>query len=264
MYSCTFIATAAGLPFLNPYKNYNADFRHGVNFAVAGATALPAEALAENNITSEITYSSLNVQLDWMSAHFDSICDIGAGKSIEEVKSLVPSTVQAIQNAARRVISYGAVRVVVPGNFPIGCLPCYLNIFQSSDSTAYDDNKCLKDLNELSKFYNEQLQQAITGLNKEFKNAVITYGDYYNAFEWLLENADYLGFDSSTVQIACCGIGGDYNFNPKRLCGTLGVQVCQDPNKFVSWDGIHFTQEAYKHISEWIMDDLLPKLQCSL
>ncbi|KAH7847064.1 hypothetical protein Vadar_021466 [Vaccinium darrowii] len=235
MYSCTFIATAAGLPFLNPYKNYNADFRHGVHFAVAGATALPAEALAENNITSEITNSSLNVQLDWMSAHFNSICDTGIGKSIEEVKSLVPSIVQAIQNAAR-----------------------------SNDSTAYDENKCLKDLNELSKFYNEQLQQAIAGLNKEFKNAVITYGDYYNAFEWLLENADYLGFDSSTVQIACCGIGGDYNFNLTRPWGTPGVPVCQDPNKFVSWDGIHFTQEAYERMSEWIMDDLLPKLQCSL
>ncbi|KAH7845943.1 hypothetical protein Vadar_007750 [Vaccinium darrowii] len=87
------------------------------------------------------------------------------GKSIKEVKSLVPSIVQAIKNAVRTVISDGAVRVVVPpGNFPIGCFPIYQTRFKTSKSTAYDEHKCLKDLNKLSKFLNEQLRQAIREL----------------------------------------------------------------------------------------------------
>ncbi|KAH7846133.1 hypothetical protein Vadar_010365 [Vaccinium darrowii] len=158
------------------------------------------------------------------------------------------------------VISYGAVRVVVPGNFPIGCFPIYLTRFKTNKSTAYDEHKCLKDLNKLSKFHNEQLRQAIRELKKEFPNVVITYGYYYKAFEWLYENADYLGFDTSTKQKACCGSGGDYNFSLTRRCGAPDVPVCQNPDQ--RWDGIHLTQEAYKHMTAWLVDDLLPKLHC--
>lgn len=63
------------LPLLNPYKDENAEFRHGVNFAVAGSTAISAEFLAENNIDNiGATNSSLSVQLDWMSSHFHTTC----------------------------------------------------------------------------------------------------------------------------------------------------------------------------------------------
>ncbi|KAK6154491.1 hypothetical protein DH2020_008739 [Rehmannia glutinosa] len=69
-----FIAMAAGLPLLPPYKDINGDFRHGVNFAVAGSTALRSEVLAGKHIISPVTTSSLNVQLDWMASHLNSIC----------------------------------------------------------------------------------------------------------------------------------------------------------------------------------------------
>ncbi|KAI8553990.1 hypothetical protein RHMOL_Rhmol05G0061900 [Rhododendron molle] len=286
-----YIAMSAGLPLLDAYKNTGADFKHGVDFAVAGSTALPVETLADQNILSPVTTSSLGVQLDWMSTHFNSTCDSGRdcaeklkdslfmvgeiggndynyalfqGKSIDEVKSLVPSVVQAIANAVRRVINHGAVRVVVPGNFPIGCLPIYLTGFKTNNSTAYDDNNCLRDLNELSKFHNDQVQGAISELNKEFPNAVITYGDYYNAFDWLFRNAAYLGFDASATQRSCCGAGGDYNFNLGRMCGAPDVPVCRNPDRLISWDGIHLTQKAYKLMTAWLLRDLLPKLQCRL
>ncbi|KAH7845686.1 hypothetical protein Vadar_004850 [Vaccinium darrowii] len=224
-----FIAKAAGLPFLDAYKDTNGDFIHGVNFAVAGSTALSVDSLAKTNILSPVTTSSLGEQFDWMSKHFGSICNTSRGgndinyalfqgKSIKEVKSLVPSIVQAIKNAVRTVISDGAVRVVVP---------------------------------------------AIRELKKELPNAVIAYGDYYKAFEWLYKNVDYLGFDTSTKQRACCGSGGDYNFCLTRMCGAPDVPVCQNPDQLISWDGIHLTQEAYKHMAAWLVDDLLPKLHCS-
>lgn len=67
-------AKAAGVPFLPPYRNSDADFSHGVNFAVAGSTALPWYDLAAENVSSSVTNSSLFVQLDWMAAYFNSIC----------------------------------------------------------------------------------------------------------------------------------------------------------------------------------------------
>ncbi|KAL2490488.1 GDSL esterase/lipase [Abeliophyllum distichum] len=137
-----FIALSAGLPLLKPYKEAKANFSHGVNFAVAGSTALPVEILAAMNVLSPVTTSSLDVQLDWMHSHFNSTCqsqtdcaeknsnslfmvgEIGGndynyalfqGKSIQELKDMVPLIVDTIANAVRRVIRFGATRVVVPG-----------------------------------------------------------------------------------------------------------------------------------------------------
>lgn len=68
------IAMAAGLPLLPPYKNATAHLEHGANFAVAGSTALPTQVLANERVFNPVTNSSLDVQLDWMASHFDSIC----------------------------------------------------------------------------------------------------------------------------------------------------------------------------------------------
>ncbi|KAM7481945.1 hypothetical protein LguiB_006528 [Lonicera macranthoides] len=282
-----YIALASGLPLLNPYKKVNADFRHGANFAVAGATALPVGLLANRNILSSITNSSLNVQLDWMSTYFNSICqpdcaekhrsslflvgEIGGndiiyalrqGKSIEEVQIMVPAVVRVTKDAVQRVIHHGAVRVVVPGNFPLGCLPVLLTLFQTNNSSAYDESNCLKELNSLSIYQNELLQLAIKELKQENPNATIVYGDYYNAFQWLYRNAQYFGFDMESLQKCCCGTGGDYNYDFTKFCGAPEVPVCADPSRRISWDEVHFTQAAYKLMTGWIINDIFPQLEC--
>uniref|UniRef100_A0A0E0NHH3 Esterase n=1 Tax=Oryza rufipogon TaxID=4529 RepID=A0A0E0NHH3_ORYRU len=58
-----FLARDLGLPLLNPYLDEGADFAHGVNFAVAGATALNTTALAARRITVPHTNSPLDGQL---------------------------------------------------------------------------------------------------------------------------------------------------------------------------------------------------------
>ena len=69
-----FTVVEAGLPLLNPHLNYEANFTHGEDFAVAGATALSGDVLAKHNISSFATNSSLGVQLDWMLEHLNSTC----------------------------------------------------------------------------------------------------------------------------------------------------------------------------------------------
>ncbi|KZV43378.1 acetylajmalan esterase-like [Dorcoceras hygrometricum] len=237
-----YIAMAAGLPLLQPYKNTAADFVHGANFAVAGSTALPSRVLESKKIFNPVTTSSLDVQLDWMSSHFDSICvdhrdcmeklrhalfmvgEIGGndynyaifqGKSIDELKSMVPDVVNVIMEGVK--------------------------------------------LNDFATYHNEKLQQAIHKLQQETPNAMIIYGDYYNAYQFLLEFARIYGFDTER---ACCGIGGKYSFNMTRMCGAPGVEVCSDPHRYMSWDGVHLTQEGYKIMSAWLIHNIFHKFHC--
>ena len=98
----------------------------------------------------------------------------------------------------QRVISFGAARVVVPGNFPIGCLPIYLTTFHTNNSAAYDEFHCLKGLNNLSIYHNDQLKEAIEDLRKKNPNVIIVYSDYYNAFQWVYHHAPFLGESLST------------------------------------------------------------------
>ncbi|KAH7846436.1 hypothetical protein Vadar_014071 [Vaccinium darrowii] len=285
-----FIANAAGLPFLNPYEKNDANFRNGVNFAVAGATALPAKVLAKTNITDPLTNSSLHVQIDWMYKKFNVCITVGdcsvkfkntlfivggiggndyyygsrSGKTLQELKIMVPEIIKAIMKGVKRVISFGAIRVVVPGILPFGCFPAYLTLYQTSNSNAYDNKDgCLKEFNSFAVYHNKKLQEAIRELKREHPDVVIVHSDHYRAFEWLLNHAVQLGFDGESTLKACCGIGGDYNFNLTRMCSAK-VPVCANPNQFISWDGIHLTEEAYKRMAGQLIDEIFPKLQCSV
>ncbi|KAG5541620.1 hypothetical protein RHGRI_021449 [Rhododendron griersonianum] len=160
------------------------------------------------------------------------------GKTKDEVKNIVADVVRAISNAVKT--------------------------FQSNASAAYDEDNCLTKLNDLATYHNHQLKEAIRELKKDYPNTVIVYGDYYRAFQRLFRNAESLGFDGASSQKACCGTGGDYNFNLTEMCGAPGVPVCRNPNEHISWDGVHLTQEAYKIMSEWLLSDIVPKLHCPI
>ncbi|KAG6479227.1 hypothetical protein ZIOFF_062689 [Zingiber officinale] len=172
------------------------------------------------------------------------------GTSIDSVKSFVPQVVDRIVSAAKEVIDAGAVQLVIPGNFPIGCMPSYLTMFYSSNPSDYDDNNCLKDYNSFAMYHNQQLQAATEKLRQSYPKVTLMYADYYQAFMYLLNNAAKLGFDKDSVHEACCGAGGTYNFDIKLMCGLPGTSTCSDPTKYISWDGIHLTQEAYKTMAQ--------------
>ncbi|XP_043694357.1 acetylajmalan esterase-like [Telopea speciosissima] len=285
-----YIAMALQIPLLNPYLKRDSDFSHGVNFAVAGSTALDTTFLAKQRIFSPLTNSSLFVQLGWFMTHLKSICstetecrqklgnslflvgEIGGndynyaffqGKTMEEVESLIPSVVQKIKDAVTEVIKVGATRVVVPGNFPIRCIPIYLTAFAINDPASYDELKCLKGLNNFAMNHNIQLQGAISLLREEQgSNIDIAYADYYTAYQWVLSHAHFLGLDVNSIEKACCGTGGEYNFNLIKMCGAEGVQVCSNPETYMSWDGVHSTQNGYRLMADWLLRDIKPKIRC--
>ncbi|KAF5934833.1 hypothetical protein HYC85_025962 [Camellia sinensis] len=279
---------ALQLPLLNPYLERNASFDHGANFAVAGCTTLDSSFLAARGIQTPIINTPLSVQLNWFKTLLNATCSSHAecvrrlnralvfvggigdndvsyalanGKSIQEIHSYIPDLVRVIINGVRELIRLGAIRIVVPGNFPLGCFPIYLSKSNSTDPRLYDDLGCLRSLNELIVFQNNLLQKAIGSLRQEFPHVVVVYADYYSSFQSILRRAPFLGFDKQSLLRACCGIGGTYNYDANRTCGSQDVHVCPNPKQYIHWDGIHLTQEAHHRISD-ILKNILFEFQC--
>ena len=74
--------------------------------------------------------------------------------------------------------------------------------------------------------------------------------------------SQWTGFDAASVQKSCCGVGGAYDFTLEKMCGGPDVPVCPNPDERISWDGIHMTQKANQNMANWIINDILSKLNC--
>ncbi|KAL5989578.1 hypothetical protein ACLOJK_010471 [Asimina triloba] len=290
-------AEQLGLPFLPPYLGPDKDFRRGVNFAVAGATALDLSFLEERKIFNNCTENSLGIQLEWFKQLLPSLCsnpsdcngflgtslfvvgEIGGNDlnyaffekhSLDEIQTFVPLVINTIASAINTVIEYGARTILVPGNLPIGCLPVYLILLKSPDEEDYDPRTgCLRYLNEFSENYNHLLKRKLDGLRALHPNATILYADYYNAaMPMYVSPQKYEGWDdkkqnpffvagfSNGALMACCGGGGPHNRNISAVCGSGLEQVCSDPSTYVSWDGIHLTEAAYRLMADRLMEGL--------
>ncbi|CAD6335637.1 unnamed protein product [Miscanthus lutarioriparius] len=276
-----FLAQDLGLPFLNPYLGKNKSFDHGVNFAVAGATAVDPADQYNLTVPVPVASNSLKVQLRWLKDFLKYtfgtdqeirrrlktslvlVGEIGGNdynyaffqdKPVAEVEKLIPGVVKTIIDAAKEVLDMGASRVIVPGNFPIGCVPGYLAMNAAKSEPAdYDSAGCLRELNDFAAKHNSRLRRAVADLQASYPDAAVAYADYFDSFLTLLHNASTLGFDPASTRKACCGAGdGEYNFDWRRMCGFDGAAACAEPSTYLSWDGIHMTQAAYRAMSRLI------------
>ncbi|CAI9094494.1 OLC1v1030243C1 [Oldenlandia corymbosa var. corymbosa] len=300
-----YFARAFGLPYLNPYEADWEVFDNGVNFAVAGATALPVETLQAKGLPSHkgntdywlgtigiqslhiATKSSLSVQIERMSTYFNKTCKTRAackeylqnsvffvgnigetdfnfaffGLGGSEFVGLTREIVKSIMEGVRAVIRFGATKVIVPGRFPIGCLPMSLNYHNPAEDSPsfYDSNQCLKGYNSWAAHHNEILKVAIEDLKREHPDVTIVYADYYNAYLSLLTNAEKLGFENKFS--ASCRSGDRFNFSFDKTCGK--AESCSNPESYISWDGFTTTQQANKFMVDYLLDSIMPQLNCS-
>ncbi|XP_027086400.1 GDSL esterase/lipase At5g03980-like [Coffea arabica] len=120
---------------------------------------------------------------------------------------------------------------------------------------------CLREVNEFARYHSNYLQRALHSLRQKLKRdnpkVVVAYADYYEALESVLTRALFLGFDRGSLLKSCCGIGGIYNYDGLGMCGTPGVPVCWELEKYIYWDGIHMTRKTYRHMSEFLISDML-------
>ncbi|KAL1289101.1 hypothetical protein HN51_057918 [Arachis hypogaea] len=284
-----FIAEKMGVPLLKPYLGIKSgnikDWKptEGVNFAVAGATALDSSFYLEKGISNVVTNYSLRVQLHWFTeellpsiCHSPSECkevlgsslflvgEIGGNdfnhplflrKNIEELRTYVPNVINEISLAIRKLIDLGAQTLLVPGNFPLGCNYIYLSMFKTEDSEAYDQIGCLKWLNKFAEYYNKQLYGEINRLQVLHPNVNIIYADYYHAALQIYQSPTHFGFKESLLSACCPPAGLPNKFKGPVDCGKPGVTaVCDDPSQFISWDGVHLTEAAYKLIAKGLLN----------
>ncbi|KAG8045687.1 hypothetical protein GUJ93_ZPchr0008g13331 [Zizania palustris] len=277
-----FIAEKLGLPFVPPFLSHNGSFRQGANFAVSGATTLDASFFSDIPIVRNFFLNiSSSVQLGWFDSLKPSLCspaqecndflhkslffmgefgvndyDLTAlGKTLPEVRSLVPVVVKTISLAIERLIRQsGAKVVVVPGMPPLGCTPPNLAMFPSTDPSGYEpDTGCLKNFNEIAVHHNTLLQDALHGVRRRNQRAGvrIIYADFFTPVLRIVRSPATFGFTGDILR-CCCGGGGKYNFNGSAGCGMPGATVCEDPSTHLFWDG-HMTEAAYRIIADgWL------------
>ena len=79
---------------------------------------------------------------------------------------------------------------MVPGNFPIGCLPSHLTLF--GNTSTLDESGCATELNDFARFHNEFLQFSVLKLSRLNPNITIAYADYYTPVLEMIRNpSDY-------------------------------------------------------------------------
>ncbi|XP_023645656.1 GDSL esterase/lipase At1g28580-like [Capsella rubella] len=277
-----FIAEYLGLPLLPPfYGSQNASFEKGVNFAVAGATALEQAVLESRGIHYDYTNVSLGVQFKSFKESLPNLCnsttdcremignallivgEIGGndynygflvGKTVEELKELVPLVISSISSVITELVNMGGKTIMVPADFPVGCWTVLLTEYQISKKEDYDPlTGCLKWLNEFIEYHNKELHEELIRLQKLYPHVTILYADYYNALLHIFQEPAKFGFTNGHPLSACCGSGGMYNFNSISECGSRKVDSCSDPSKYVHWDGFHLTESAYRWVAMGIL-----------
>ncbi|TVU08703.1 hypothetical protein EJB05_42115 [Eragrostis curvula] len=277
-----FIAQEFGLPLLPPSKAKNATFEQGANFAITGATALDTEFFEKRGLGKTVWNSgSLFTQIQWLRDLKPSLCysdqeckeffgkslfvvgefggndynaPLFAGKDLKEAYKLMPHVIQGISDGVEQLIAEGAKDLIVPGVMPSGCFPVYLTMYIDPKEEHGPRTGCLKRFNTFSWVHNAMLKRALEKLRAKHPGVRIMYGDYFTPVIQFILQPEKFGFYKQLPR-ACCGAPGrgPYNFNLTAKCGEPGATSCADPKTHWSWDGIHLTEAAYRHIARgWL------------
>ncbi|CAH9118050.1 unnamed protein product [Cuscuta epithymum] len=160
-----------------------------------------------------------------------------------EVIKQIPSFISEINNTLRTIYyAYGGKKFWVHNTGPFGCLPKKLaTIKVNNASTDLDDYGCLKSLNEAAQIFNTQLKTICEQLRVELKNATIVYVDIYSIKYSLISNSTLYGFPEPLTSCAGCG---EPPYNYRQPCGEGEFKVCEEGSKYISWDGVHYTDAA--------------------
>lgn len=282
-----YIAQAFGLPFLEPYlrvRNTSKVAATGVNFAVAGATALKADFFKVRNIGPLLTPYSLDVQINWFLTQRRKICEnyrdcdkhfanalflmgeIGANdynypffqrRPMKEVHTFIPLVVEKIAKALKTLITVGGARkILVQNNLPIGCSSSYLTLYASASSRngePLDKLGCLRRFNNFARKGNHLLGARVAQLQFQHPEVKFVFADLYGAALNVLKSPHSFGLQKNILR-TCCGVGGRYNFNLSMWCGVGRAVVCANPQQYFNWDGVHLTDAAYGNIAKLFLD----------
>ncbi|KAB5532110.1 hypothetical protein DKX38_018780 [Salix brachista] len=273
-----FVAETLSLPYLPPYLGHRGNAPHGINFAVAGSTAINHAFFVRNNLWFDMTPQSIQTQMIWFNKFLESqgcrgavlsspeckavldgaliwVGEIGVNDYAYTVGSFVSSdiirklAIASVTGFLKTLLKKGVKNIVVQGLPPTGCLPLAMALAAVDDR---DDLGCVKSANNQSYTHTVVYQKTVEDLRKQFPDAVITYLDYWNAYAMVMKNPEKYGFKEPFM--ACCGSGGPpYNFDVLSTCGSAEANACPNPSQYINWDGVHLTEAMYKVLSRMFL-----------
>lgn len=258
-----FLCESVNSSYLTPYlESLGSNFTNGADFAISGAATLPryvpfsldVQILQFNRFQARsIELTSKGVKDLVGEEGFKKalyIIDIGqndlAGAfnylSYPQVIDKIPSFIAEIKFAVWDIYNHGGRKFWVHNTGPLGCLPQKLAT-TNKNSSDLDPSGCLQSLNDGAKAFNEALRALCEELRSAMGDATIVYVDMYSLKYDLIANNTSYGFEKPLM--ACCGNGGPpYNYNPNVTCTQTGYEVCVEGSRYVSWDGVHYTEFA--------------------
>ncbi|PKA63007.1 GDSL esterase/lipase [Apostasia shenzhenica] len=268
-----FLCESLNTSYLSPYlESLGSNFSNGANFAIAGAATLPSnnpfslsiqvlqflrfksrslELVAQGfkDLVNEEGFKKALYMVDIgqndLSGAFDS------NATYDQVVSKIPSIISEIINALKILYGTGGRNFWIHNTGPLGCLPQKLSLPRKDDSIL-DPYGCLTPLNNAAKEFNTQLSTLFYELRSELSEATIVYTDIYSIKHDLIANHTRYGFESPVM--VCCGYGGPpYNYNANITCGNPACNVCNEDQKFVSWDGVHYSEAANTIVASRIL-----------
>ncbi|WJX92570.1 hypothetical protein P8452_74194 [Trifolium repens] len=290
-----FLAEALGLPYLSPYlQSIGSDYTHGANFATSASTVLLPQT---SFFVSGLSPFALQIQLKQMEQFKAKVHDFHKrdplkfsscdskinnipspdifGKSIymfyigqndftskiaysggiNGLKNYIPEIIFQIASAIKELYAQGGRTFMILNLGPVGCYPGYLVELPHTTSDL-DEHGCIISYNNAVDDYNKLLKETLSQTRETLSDASLIYVDTNSALLELFHHPTSYGLKYTTR--ACCGHGGgDYNFDPKALCGNMLASACEDPQNYVSWDGIHFTEAANKIVAKAILNGSL-------
>jgi phospholipase/lecithinase/hemolysin len=267
-----FLSETLSLPYLPPYKHTSANFSHGVNFAIAGSTVFRSHFYEKNHVGRTLFWKSVpectQTQVDWFHKYMQDVeCkgkDMSACKSKMEqglfwigsmgmhdysrnfgsavsVQSLMETLVSQKCKLLKALLIKGAKYIVVQGLPPMGCFPLHMSLSPWFDR---DEMGCSKSFNSIIKAHNELLERKLAEIRLQYSSCHILYADFWGAYLSIMKKPEIFGF--AETYKACCGAGdGKLNFHLHSLCGSAGASKCENPSKFISWDGVHLTEAMH-------------------
>nr|CAB3473061.1 unnamed protein product [Digitaria exilis] len=278
-----YLCESLNMSYLSPYlEALGSDFTGGANFAISGSSTLPRSVPFSLHVQVQqfihFKQRSFELVAHGGSAPVDAdgfrnalyLIDIGqndlsaafgSGAPYDDIiHQKIPDFISEIKEAIMTLYYNGAKNFWVHGTGPLGCLPQKLAAPRADDSDL-DYSGCLKTLNNGAYEFNNQLCTACDELRSQLRGVTLVYTDVLLIKYELIANHSTYGFEEPLM--ACCGYGGaPYNYNANVSCLAPGFRVCEDGAKFVSWDGVHYTDAANAVVAAKILsgDFSTPKL----
>ncbi|KAI6700125.1 hypothetical protein NL676_014449 [Syzygium grande] len=179
---------------------------------------------------------------DFLNNYLLPVLSISARAS-QTPNAFINDIINHLRNQLTRLYQLDARKFVLGNVGPIGCIPYQKTINQLSS------DQCVDLANQLAHQYNSRLQDLLTELNENLREATFVNANVYDLVMELITNYDKYGF--TTASTACCGNGGQ--FAGIIPCGPVS-SLCSDRSKHVFWDPYHPSEASNLILAKQLVD----------